>query len=132
MLRITSFLISTAFLAVALLALPNTGWAGELPEGVTVQVVAEYPVDIPGVEKVLLKKFTLQPGATLAKFVVNDQTFCNTTQGVVTVIDHTDGSTTLYTPGSRWAPVKGHTFTVSNPGDETHVHWVYAMIEKKQ
>lgn len=87
-------------------------------------------MDIPGIEKVELKKITLEPGAILANFPVKDQIFCNATQGVISVIDHTSGTSTLYTAGSRWAPRKGGIFTISNPGEVTHVHWVYALIEK--
>ena len=123
--------IAAAFLAAILLFLPGKGWAAELPEGVDVQVMAEYAVDIPNVEKVELRRIVLEPGATLANIPINDQVFCTATQGVISVVDHTDGSTTMYATGSRWAPGKGHTFTLTNPGDVTHEHWVYAIIEKK-
>ena len=56
MLRISSLLISTAFLAAVLLIAPSKGWAAELPEGVTVQTVVEYSVDVSGLEKVVLRK----------------------------------------------------------------------------
>ena len=128
MLRIS--MLSTAFLAAALLITPSKGWAGTLPEGVTVQMVAEYTVPVSGLEKVVLQKVILEPGATWTVTLKN-QIFCNVTQGSVLVVDHETGSSTLLTTGSRLAPIKGHTVTVSNPGDETHVHWVYALIEKK-
>ena len=130
MLRISSLLISTAFLAAVLLIAPSKGWAAELPEGVTYQTVAEYSVDVSGLEKVMMNKLILEPGA-MWEFTVNNQVFCNVTQGSILVVDHEAGSSTLYTTGSRWAPTKGNTVTISNPGDETHVHWIYALIEKK-
>ena len=130
MLRISSLLISPAFLAAVLLIAPSKGRAAELPEGVTYQTVAEYSVDVSGLEKVVLRKIILEPGATW-EVTVNDQVFCNVTQGSILVVDHEAGSSTLYTTGSRWAPTKGNTVTISNPGDETHVHWIYALIEKK-
>ncbi len=130
MLRISSMLISTAFLAAVLLIAPSKGRAAELPEGVTVQTVAEYSVDVSGLEKVVMRKIILEPGASW-EVTVDDQVFCNVTQGSILVTDHQAGTSTLYTPGSRWAPAKGNTVTISNPGDETHVHWVYALIEKK-
>ncbi len=130
MLRISSLLISTAFLAAVLLIAPSKGRAAELPEGVKVQTVAEYSVDVSGLQKVVMRKIILEPGATW-EVTVNDQVFCNVTQGSILVVDHEAGSSALYTTGSRWAPVKGNTVTISNPGDETHVHWVYALIEKK-
>ena len=129
MLRISSLLISTAFLAAVLLIAPSKGWAAE-PEGVTYQTVAEYSVDVSGLEKVMMNKLILEPGA-MWEFTVNNQVFCNVTQGSILVVDHEAGSSTLYTTGSRWAPTKGNTVTISNPGDETHVHWIYALIEKK-
>jgi len=46
---------------VALLLLPAKSWSQGLPEGIEVTVVAEHPVNIPGVEKVILLKFTFQP-----------------------------------------------------------------------
>ncbi len=46
----------------------RVGWqafAAGLPEGVTLEVLAEYgPPGIPGIEKVTLKRLTMQPGTT--------------------------------------------------------------------
>lgn len=122
-------IVPTVF-AAALLLLPAKGWSQDLPEGVEAQVVAEYAVDIPGVEKVDLRTLSLAPGAKWG-FTIEDTIFCNATQGVISVVDHTLGTSNLYTQGSRWAPRKGSNVTVSNPGDETHVHWALALIEKK-
>lgn len=129
MLNYGSSLVVGAFLAITLLISPAQSWSQDLPEGVGVAIVATYPVDLPGIEKVELRKVTLEPGATW-ELTVKDNFFCNVTQGMISVFDHGAGTTTLYTPGSRWAPIKGNTVTVTNPGDETHVHWVYAMIAK--
>ncbi len=104
-----------AFLFVAVLW-PTQGWSQDLPEGVSI-------------EKVQVRKFTLQPGAELANFTVEDEIFCHATDGVVSVVDHTAGTSTLYTAGSRWAETKGSTFTISNPGDDIHVHWMYTLID---
>ena len=124
-------IVAAAFSAFffALLLVPVQGWSAGLPEGVSVDVIAEYPVDIPGIEKVVLKKITLEPGAKLANFPENDTTFCHATAGTITVVDHANGTTTIYTEGARWAPQKGATYSISNPGDVTHVHWVYALVE---
>ena len=119
------------FLAVLLLVFPVQSWSQGLPEGVEVQVVAEYSVTIPGIEKVQLRKVTLQPGAILENIPVNDTDFCSETQGTLTVVDHKNGTTTLYAAGSRWAPEKGITATISNAGDVPAVMWVYRLIEKK-
>ncbi len=42
---------------------PLQGLSEELPEGVTAQLVAEYPSKIRGVKLIQLFKITLQPGA---------------------------------------------------------------------
>ncbi len=118
------------FLAVLFLLFPLQAWSQDLPEGVGAQVVAEYAVDIPGVEKVERRQLSLAPGASW-EFELEDTLFCNATQGVIVVVDLTLGTSTLYTVGSRWAPNKGSTVFISNPGDETHVHWALALIEKK-
>jgi hypothetical protein len=39
-------------LAVLFLLFPMQSWSVELPEGMTVEVIAEYPVHITGLEKV--------------------------------------------------------------------------------
>ncbi len=39
-----------------------------LPPGVTLEVLAEYPSTDPGIEKIVVKKFTLAPGAKLENF----------------------------------------------------------------
>ncbi len=67
-----------AFLAIALLILPSKTWAAE---GIDVKVVAEWPVDIPGVEKMQLRTVEFQPGASLTDFEVKFFEFCNATQG---------------------------------------------------
>ncbi len=123
-------IVPTVF-AAALLLLPAKGWSQDLPEGVEFQVVAEYAVDIPGVEKATLGKLSLAPGAKWENLPIENTEFCNATQGVISVVDHTLGTSNLYTPGSRWAPHKGSSVTITNPGDVTHVHWVLALIEKK-
>jgi len=39
-----------------------------LPPGVTLEVIAEYPSTEPGIEKIVVKKFTMAPGAKLENF----------------------------------------------------------------
>ncbi len=108
---------------------PTQGWSQDLPEGVSMDIVAEHKTDIPGIEKVELRKLSLQPGAEMA-FTLAEQLFCHATDGVISVVDHTNGTTTLYQAGSHWAPTKGTSVTISNPGDDIHVHWAWALIEK--
>jgi len=122
-----------SFPAVFLLLLffPVQSWSQELPEGIEVTVAAEYPVDIPGIEKVVLKRFTFQPGASL-DLTVDETAFCNATQGTFVFVDHDLGITTVYEAGSRWAmPEKGTKITVSNPGNVPAVQWVYGLVEKE-
>ena len=52
-------------LLVALLILPIRSQSQEPPEGVEVVLVSEYEVNTPGIEKVLLFRFTMQPGAAV-------------------------------------------------------------------
>ncbi|MFQ5947014.1 MAG: hypothetical protein ACE5NC_12345 [Anaerolineae bacterium] len=40
----------------------------QLPPGVHLEVIAEYPSTEPGIEKIVVKKFTLDPGAKLENF----------------------------------------------------------------
>ncbi len=131
MMNRSAFLIATPVVAVLflLLVVPAQGWSKELAKGVTIQLVAEYPADVPGIEKVLLQKLTLAPGAVL-EGTLKGIAFCNVTRGSISVVDHTNGTTTVYTVGSRWAPQEGIKFTISNPGDVTHVHWIYRLVRK--
>ncbi len=108
-------------------AAPGNVYAQGLPDGVSVQVVGEYAADVDGLEKVLLRKITLEPGSSLT-IPVSDPTFCDATEGLLTVLDEGDGSTAVYSPGSRWAPVVGHTYTITNQGSVTHSHYAYVLI----
>lgn len=54
MLNYRSSLVIGPFLAALLLLFPMQSWSGELPEGVRIQVLDEYSVDIPGVRKAQL------------------------------------------------------------------------------
>ena len=65
MLRISSVFIAVVSLAIAFLAVPTLGHAAGLPEGVTIEVLAEYPSNTPGVEKILFRKITIKPGSSL-------------------------------------------------------------------
>ena len=63
------YLIAGATLAVLFLYVPTQIWAGP-PEGIKIEVIAEYPsVDV-GIEKIRLVKFTFQPGAILRNLPV--------------------------------------------------------------
>ncbi len=115
-----------AFLAIALLILPSKTWAAE---GIESKVVAEWPVDIPGIEKMQLRRVVFQPGATI-DLTIKYVEFCNGTQGEWAVTIPAGGQTTLHTAGGRWRmPAKGTKITVTNPGNVPAVQFVYRLIE---
>ncbi len=117
-----------ALLAIALLILPSKTWAAE---GIDVKVVAEWPVDIPGVEKVLLRRVEFQPGASLTDFEMKFIDFCNATQGEWMIKNLSTGETALHTAGSRWRmPPKGTKVNITNTGNIPAVQFVYRLIEK--
>ncbi len=116
-----------AFLAIALLILPGKSWAAE---GIDVKVVAEWPIDIPGIEKMQLRRVVFQPGATI-DLTIEYVEFCNGTQGEWAVTIPVGGTTTLHTAGSRWRmPAKGTKITITNPGNVPAVQFIYRLIEK--
>ena len=126
MLRLSSLIVGAASLAFAFLAVPGTGQAG-LPEGVTIEVIAEYPSETPGVAKILFRRITLKPGASWT-FTVPAQSVCQGTKGELTVVDHTSGETFNFKAGDRWYTVPGHEVTLTNPGSVDHEHLFYTLI----
>lgn len=123
------FRVNRMFFLVLPFALVLLSQGSQAAEGVDVKVVAEWPVDNPGVEKVLLRRVEFAPGATL-DVTMEHFDFCNATQGEWAVTNHSTGVTTLYVVGSRWRmPPKGTEVTVTNPGNEPAVQWVYRLIE---
>jgi len=60
-----------SFLAVMFLSVPVQIQAA-LPEGIKVDLVAEFPGEKEGIDKVQLMKFTFQPGAILKNNKVGD------------------------------------------------------------
>ena len=129
MLRTLNLLTVTTFLAVALLAVPNKGWAG-VPEGVTIDVIAEYPSEVPGLEKILLRKITLKPGVSWS-LTVPAQSVCQGIKGVLQVVNKTTGKISIFNAGDRWSTVPGHEVTLNNNGTVDHEHLFYTLIEKK-
>jgi hypothetical protein len=129
MLRLSSLFIAAASLAIAYLAVPSTGQAG-LPEGVTIEVIAEYPSMTPGVEKILFRKLTLKPGVSW-DLTVPAQSVCQATDGEAKLVDHTSGETLVLKTGDRWFTSPGHKVTLSNPGTVDHVHLFYTMVPAK-
>ena len=129
MIRNLSLLTATTFLAIALLIVPSIGWAG-LPEGVTIDLIAEYPSKTAGVEKILFRKITIKPGASLS-ITVPAQSVCEGTKGVLNVVNKTTGKTTVHNTGDRWSTVPGHEVTLVNKGSVDHEHLFYTLVVKK-
>ncbi len=104
--------------------------AAPLPEGVNVNVIAEYKTKVPGLESVRLVLVTIEPGAGFDRTPIKSEEYCELAAGVLTRTDHDTGITNFITVGARWAPVKGHIHTVTNTGTEVVKMWVYQLIEK--
>ncbi len=130
MLRLSSLFIAVASLAIAFLAVPSTGHAAGLPEGVTLELLAEYPSKTPGVEKILFRNLTIKPGASWT-LTVPAQSLCQGTKGVLEVVNQTTGKTIIYKAGDRWFTTPGHKVTLSNKGTVDHEHLFYTMMVKK-
>jgi len=124
-----SAIVVTAF-AAAILLFPANSWS-QMPEGVNAQVVAVHNFDIPGLDRVELLKFTIEPGASIEMTLPADE-LCTVTQGVFSVTNHDLGTTNVYAAGSRFSGgSKGQKVTVSNPGDVLAVQWVYDLYRKE-
>ena len=130
MLRFSSLFIAAASLAFAFLAVPNAGQAAGLPEGVSIEVIAEYPSLTPGVEKILFRKITMKPGISWT-LTVPAQSVCQGTMGELEVVDHTSGETYNFKPGDRWYTEPGHEVTLTSKGTVDHEHLFYTMVVAK-
>ncbi len=130
MLRMSSVFIAVASLAIAFLAVPSPGHAAGLPEGVSIELLAEYSSKTPGVEKVLFRKITMKPGAIFS-FTEPSQSLCQGTQGELEVVETTSGKTVIHKAGERWATTPGIEVTLTNKGTVDHEHLFYTMVVKK-
>ena len=130
MLRFSNMFIASGLLAIALMVGPGTGRAQDLPDGVTIDLIAEYPSMTQGVEKILFRKITLKPGASLC-LTVPAQSMCEGTKGELSVVDHTSGDSYTFMEGDRWFTTPGHEVTLSNPGSVDHEHLFYTLIAAK-
>ena len=128
MLRFVSVFVAAASLAIAFLAVPSTSHA--LPEGVTVEVLAEYASKTPGVEKILFRKITMKPGASWT-LTAPAQSLCQATKGVLEVAETASGKAVIYETGDRWATTPGIEVTLTNKGTGDHEHLFYTMVVKK-
>lgn len=123
------------FRAILLVAIPilvtaSDAYPVELPDGVTATVIAEFPSEVPFLEKVRLVKVVLQPGAVLDNILVENEEYCRLEQGQLTRTNHNTGITQVFTIGSLWTSSKSTRHTVTNTGDIDAIMWVYQLIEK--
>ncbi len=111
------YLLSVMVLILGL-SLAPVGRQAFAQEGVTLEVIADYgSPGIPGVEKVRLMRFTLQPGAKVENVTLDTTNYCVLTQGVLTAVIE-NGPTLVYGPGSRWFEPNGLVYKVlRNDGD---------------
>ncbi len=66
----TSISLAAMMFAVALVITAATpAAAGKLPPGVSIQVLAEFPSDLPAIEKIVLVELRVEPGAKRENFV---------------------------------------------------------------
>ena len=130
MLRMSSVFIAVASLAIAFLAVPSPGHAAGLPEGVSIELLAEYTSETPGVEKILFRKITLKPGASWT-LTAPAQSLCQGTKGELEVVFTTSGKTVIHKAGERWATTPGIEVTLTNKGTVDHEHLFYTMVVKK-
>ncbi len=123
--------VSLSFLVINYLAIfGSLVYAATLPEGVKVDVIAEYNSKVPGLETVRLVLVSIEPGAGFKNTPIKSEEYCELAAGVLSRTDHDTGITDYLTVGARWAPVKGHLHTVTNTGTEVVKMWVYQLIEK--
>ena len=125
----------TELTVILLVAIPILVTAGdaypvELPDGITVTVIAEFPSKVPGLEKMRLVKVVFQPGAKFDNILVPNEEYCRLEQGQLTRTNHNTGITQVLTIGALWASLKGTRHTVTNTGDVDTIMWVYQLIEK--
>ena len=130
MFRFSSLFVAAASLAFAFLAVPGTGQAGGLPEGVSIEVIAEYPSMTPGVEKILFRKIVMKPGSSW-DLTVPAQSVCQATMGEAKLVDHTSGETVILKVGDRWFTSPGHKVTLSSTGTVDHEHLFYTLVPTK-
>lgn len=127
--RLIHLMIALAITASLFFAVPDAK-AEELPEGITVTVIAEYKSRVSNLDKVRLVRVLMKPGAIFDNVLVKNEEYCELKKGTLTDTSHATDTTSVYTVGSRWAPPKGERHTVINTGDEIADMWVYQIIEK--
>ena len=67
--------LATLLCAVALMAMTTAPAMAQLPDGVSLKILAEFPSNLPGIEKVQLQEFRVEPGAKWEGGVVGSTGF---------------------------------------------------------
>ncbi len=121
------FLLGVTVLILGLILVP-VGWPAFAQEGMTEEVIADYgSPGIPGVSKIRLIRFTLQPGVMVEDVPINTTNYCNALSGTITAVIE-DGPTLVLGPGSYWVEPKGMTYTLlRNDGDVPFVDVYYEI-----
>lgn len=121
-----SVIVLTALTAISIM--PGAQ-AQQLPPGVKVEVLGESPSPLAGIEKVVMKRFTLAPGAKLENFTPANTQLCTARRGqaVVTM----GGKEIIRKAGQMWVEAKGVTFSVENKGKDPFVDTFFELVEKK-
>ncbi len=123
-------LAARLLIAIPILIIASNAYPEELPEGITVSVIAEYPSSLPILETVRLLKVVQQPGAAFVDEVVLSDEYCWLTKGILTSNNLITGETVVYGTGSHWTAAKGLRHTTRNTGDVEAVMWVLQLVEK--
>lgn len=123
-------MLAAIYIAAMMFVAAPAGYGDELPEGITVTVIAEYESRVPSLDKVRLVRVLMEPGASFVDVVVKSEEYCELKAGTLTHVNHTTGATNVFTPGARWAPGKGNRHTHTSTGDEVVDMWVYQLIEE--
>lgn len=117
-----------ALVAIGIVLGIATAHAEEGPRPVAVTVVAEYPGQLEGIDKVQLRRVVFQPGASV-ELTVDGIEFCNGTAGTWTVTNRSTGHTVMYGPGSRWAGAPlGTEVEIANHGTVPAEQWVVKLV----
>ena len=126
--RLTRASLMTLVGLLTVLLVPS-GETQQLPPGVKVQVLGEMGSKIPGVEKIVMKRFTLDPGAKLENLTPTNTQLCTASGGEATVT--MGGKTIVRKAGQAWVEEKGVTFSIENKGKRPFVDLFFELIEKK-
>ena len=92
--------------------------------------ITDYSTEVPGLDKILLRKITLKPGASWS-LAVPDQSVCQGVKGVPEVVNKTTGKISIFNADDRRSTVSGHEVTLNNNGTVDYGPLFYTLIMKK-